>query len=309
MVVGRPARLRAAIQTKRRLLHSSNRAVRRAAAPSRDRNAATRSGEVRRRRLECGRRRRAKPRELALRQLARRGDRRCAQRRRIDVARRETPTPADSRRSASTACRARAHGARASAASSATRPASSIASKRSAIARCSRARSVGHERDGDRRARRAARFARALQLARAACRRSRALRARAGCAARRCASSRPAVAGSTRASSACSAGQPSAAARASRRARTAGSAGGNAERPSVQRLEIEHRPADEQRHGAARADRRRSPRSHRRETAPPNTRRPDRGCRSGDAARARASPRRASPCRCPCRDRPAPNRR
>jgi hypothetical protein len=53
-------------------------------------------------------------------------------------------------------------------------------------------------------------------------------------------------AGSTRASSACSAGQPSTAARASRRARTRDRPPATPRVPR-QRLEVQHRPADQQR--------------------------------------------------------------
>ena len=128
----------------------------------------------------------------------------------------------------------------------------------------------------------------------------------------RCASfgaRRAAVAGSTRASSACSAGQPSRA--ASRVDRGAHRGVGRRHRVEAveQRLEVQHRAADEQRQRAARADRR------------------DRRARVGDEARRRVAlgriddvdqvvrhggalgARSAWRCRCPCRDRRAPNRR
>ncbi len=76
-----------------------------------------------------------------------------------------------------------------------------------------------------------------------------------------------------------------------------------------QRLEVQHRAADQQRRAAARRDVVDQALRIARRSARPNRRRPDRGCRSGGGRRACARPRSASRCRCPCRGRPAPNRR
>ena len=81
----------------------------------------------------------------------------------------------------------------------------------------------------------------------------------------------PRVAGSTAASSACSAGQPARAARASIVGAHRGVGFGQRVEAVEQRLEVEHRAADEQRHRAARADRR------------------DRRARVGDEARRRVA--------------------
>ncbi len=120
--------------------------------------------------------------------------------------------------------------------------------------------------------------------------------------------SRAAVCGSTRASSACRAGQPSAAACASSRARTAASAGGMSSIPSHSALKysIVPPPAAAGRHAPgfrARAAARR-PRIRPRCRAAA-----DRGCRSGGVARPPARRPSAWPCRCPCRGTPAPNPR
>ena len=211
-------------------------------------------GEPRHRRIERRGRRRAEPGELAFRELARRGDARRPQRRGIDAAVEELPglPVADAahrrqigvQRVARAQCRelvdeARGeHGVEAFARSSA----------------CSAARSGGHERDRDRRGR-ARHPPRARPAARrAAGRQSRRPRARAGSAARRWPRGARRSRGSTRARSACSAGHPSAAARASRRARTRRIGGGQRREPVAQRLEIEHRAADDERHRAARAN-------------------------------------------------------
>ena len=79
--------------------------------------------------------------------------------------------------------------------------------------------------------------------------------------------------------------------------------------PAHQRAEIEHRAADQQRHPAARADRRDQFEGIVDGTVRPNTSPPGRRCRSGDAALRARSARSAWRCRCPCRDRPARNRR
>ncbi len=137
-----------------------------------------------------------------------------AQLRRVDGALQELPrlpvTDAAHRRQRRVECVAFA----AARASSSTSPASSIASKRVRDCRMQHRAIGGHERNRERWDPASRPLPRACPaMPRAAARSSGGPRARAGCAAHRWASSRAAVAGSTRASSACSAGQPSRAAR------------------------------------------------------------------------------------------------
>ena len=155
--------------------------------PRAHRNAATCGGEVGRRRartLAAGvARSHVNWRFASWRVAAMRGR---AQRRGVDVAVQKLPrlpvADAAHRRHVGR----RAHGARAT--PRARRRGPRRASRRSArrSRRAARARSAGTSAMRDRRARHAAGFARALQLRQRPARRSRRLRARAGCAARRC---------------------------------------------------------------------------------------------------------------------------
>ncbi len=115
--------------------------------------------------------------------------------------------------------------------------------------------------------------------------------ARAGCAGCRSGWMRAAACGSSRASSACSAGQPSrgraridpcAQLRRSLRQRR---------KPAQQRAQVEHGAADQQRHPPARADLAHRRRARRRRNVRPSSSPPGRRCRSGGAARARAAAR------------------
>ena len=259
---------------------------------------------------DASRRHRAQPGQLALGELARGGDAGFAQL--VQAAPRPAPArPGGSRRSASTA--GRRAGRRARAAPAPRRAGRRPAWRRSAAAMraCSQARDSRFQRD-QRPGRAAARCA--------ACRvlvpgRQRLPVSRQTSSARwmRCASAgarRAAVAGSTRASSACSAGQPRAAASASMRWR------GAPRRPAgmrvqalAQRLEIQHGAAHQQRQVPALRDLVDQARARRRRSAPRSRPRRGRGCRSGGAAPRRARRRWAWRCRCPCRGRPAPSRR
>ena len=275
----------------------------------RARTASARSGRAR---VEARRGRRTQPRELALRELARRGDSHVAQ---LRARRWRLPgiaTPAGSRRSASTAG-SRLERVAFAAAREVRRQVRHRASPGSA-ARSPRA--VPRDRTGTSAIAMVGPSAPRSCVAPALQRRERppaqrdALRARAGCVAHRSAPGARPVAGSTRASSACSAGQPSRAARASSSARTAGVRARQRRQTLGQRLEIEHRAAGEDRRAPARADRRRSAAS-----ASRTKRAAEYGCVGSMMStrwcgtRARSAAAGLSRCRCPCRDRPAPNRR
>ena len=174
-------------------------------------------------------RHRAQPGQLALGELARRGAAARLQARRGRRGR-APPRPGGSRPRASTAAPGRGRRARAGARTSSTKPAAEHRREARVDARVQPAAVGRLERDQRRRfgARRAAAGCHA-ESGRPLTRWTSSARWM------RCASfgaSRAAVAGSTRASSACSAGQPSRAARASSSARTPGSAAGIASRPS-----------------------------------------------------------------------------
>ena len=138
---------------------------------------------------------------------------------------------------------------------------------------------------------------------------ARSLRARAGCAGDRSVGSGAAAAGSSRASSACSAGQP-----VPRRAlldplpdRRVG--GRQARETGLQRPEVQHRAADKERRAPAGTDRFRCRvgvgEKSRGRVALERVDQVDQVMRRARAA-VRAT---ASPCRCPCRDRPWRHRR
>ena len=134
-------------------------------------------------------------------------------------------------------------------------------------------------------------------------------RARAGFAAHRwdgCAPPRPRPPSASRA---CIAGQP-------RRARLGIDVGANllagprqGRDAADQRAQVEHRAADQQRHAPARFDVGDGVRGIAHELPRRIDSRSARPGRAGDAARPRASPRRAWRCRCRARDTPAPSRR
>ena len=120
---------------------------------------------------------------------------------------------------------------------------------------------------------------------------------------------RAALAGSTAASSACRAGQPARAARASSSLAHLEVGFGEGVEAVEQRLEVEHRAADQDRQRTARADRRdrraRVGDEARRRIALARLDDVDQVVRHGGALGARSAWR----CRCPCRGRRGPSRR
>jgi len=269
-----------------------------------DRAARGREG-VRPLRIDREGRCRAQPRQLPARELPRRRDARLAQARGADGTVDEPPglAVAEQRIDGSSGDNAkRSRRPR----SSSTRPPASMASKRAAIAACSTARSDGSSAarpSCPARRRRCAHPAAPTAAGRSA----RGLPARAGCVAHRSARAAPpwridaGKLGVQR--------RPSGrgGARVERGARRR--VGRRQRRQSFgQRLEVEHRAADQQRQPAAGADCRHrgsaSARKRAAEYAWSGSRTSIRWCGT-----ARVSPHRAWPCRRPCRGTPAPSRR